>query len=71
LGFRHREELRGMRQHRSADYARHHRPSSQSIDYPRYGASYLVALRLGPGNATIAPRPSRTIPTAVTAWQLP
>jgi hypothetical protein len=30
-----------------------------------------VALRLGPGNATIAPRPSRTIPTAVTAWQLP
>jgi hypothetical protein len=46
-------------------------PSSQSIDYPRYGASYLVALTLGPGNATIAPRPSRTIPTAVTAWQSP
>jgi hypothetical protein len=27
----------GMRQHRSADHARHHRPSSQLIDYPRYG----------------------------------
>jgi hypothetical protein len=46
-------------------------PSSQSIDYPRYCASYLVALTLGPGNPTIAPRPSSTIPTAVTAWQLP